>query len=979
MLYRRILLLVLAAIGGRVSAVAQPLRPERLPAAEAGLAGSFVMDVAVDGDGFLWIGSQRGVDRWDGVRLVSDERPSDVRRIAAGRVGLWAGGSGVAYRPDAVGSAWRTLRDARPDGPLASGVRALLPDGRGGAWVGTAGHGLVHAVPARRRYGRVLGLPSDSIRALVRPRRAPAWLWVGTPAGLTHVDAATGRAAGTWWPGGDSTAVVACTDAGAVVWCATRAGNLHALDVATGRALRSVAAGGPVSALVVSRARPGSLWIGTRGAGLRVLTLAGEVVPAVVGAGALARAEVMGLAEGADGVLWIGTLVGLYRADVRPLALAASAVLPGAPPVSALYEPPRAPGTLWLGILNGGLHHLERARGRRTAWTDAPGVPDVLFAIHEDSRRRLWLGGPGAALSRFDPQTGRAERVVLDARPGAAVFSVREDAARPGRLWVSTQAAGLIEFDADLRRVVRQWAPGGRGRYAFGGEVVWATAEAVGQPGVRWLATYGAGLMRLDVASGRLRPAPTTGGCVLGTNVNAIAPAPDGALWLGVERRAVVRYEPRTGACRAFPLDDGQPAEGYAVALDPLGRVWVALRARGVVALDPARGTQTRFSTADGLPSDETFIPAHARTAAGEWLLGGPGGWAALPLERLARGRHAPHVAVTRLRVDGRDVTLPGGSAPLVLRHDQNDVAVEFAALDLRQPEANRYRVRLGHDGKAGAWTALGAQADTRFPFLAPGRYTLRVAGAGPAGVWAEARPLALVVQPPLWRRWWVRLLAALAAVAAVAGLYQVRIRQMRRLETTRRRIADDLHDDIGSKVSTVALRLDLARRDPALAPETRQHLADLAGAARGVVTDLRDVVWLVDAGHDSLADLVDRIEIATAQMCAARAHAVDRPAALPDVSLSMERRRHVFLWVREALHNTCAHGCGTVRVRVTADGGHLRVAVEDEGPGFDPRDVGRGRGLSTLRTRAEALGGQGAVESAPGGPTRAWLLVPLR
>ncbi|MEM9996071.1 MAG: ATP-binding protein, partial [Bacteroidota bacterium] len=158
-----------------------------------------------------------------------------------------------------------------------------------------------------------------------------------------------------------------------------------------------------------------------------------------------------------------------------------------------------------------------------------------------------------------------------------------------------------------------------------------------------------------------------------------------------------------------------------------------------------------------------------------------------------------------------------------------------------------------------------------------------------------------------------------------------------------------------------------------------RAHLADLAQTARGVVDDLRDAIWIVDAGHDSLPALVARLEQCTESMLRGRRYAFRCPDALPPVALGMEARRHLYLLFREALHNAVRHGDPKyVEVVVRYVSGRFHLSIVDDGGGFELATAQRGRGLTTMQTRAEALRGTLDIDSTVGGGTTISLQLPM-
>ena len=348
-----------------------------------------------------------------------------------------------------------------------------------------------------------------------------------------------------------------------------------------------------------------------------------------------------------------------------------------------------------------------------------------------------------------------------------------------------------------------------------------------------------------------------------------------------------------------------------------------------------------------------------------------------------------PPVVLTDVRVAGR--SLPEGRLPSAVREvhlapEDDFVTFEFAALAYAAPEHLRYAYRL--EGLEEAWTHSGPRRQATYAHLPPGAYTFRVRAAGPSGVWNEAgTAVRVVVEPQLWQRWWVQVLAGALLLGALAGAYRWRFRHLLEVERTRARIADDLHDDVGSKVSTVALMVELGSRSPALPEAERARLRDAAAMARRLVDDIRDTVWVIDAGHDGLDTLVERLEQTAHQMLQGLDHHVDLPDDVPDLDLDLPTRRHVLLLFKEALHNAVRHAHATrvgVEINVAEDGGghRLTLAVCDDGCGFDADAACAGHGLGLMGDRARRLGGTLRIESpiggSPGGGTAIRLEVPL-
>jgi signal transduction histidine kinase len=246
-----------------------------------------------------------------------------------------------------------------------------------------------------------------------------------------------------------------------------------------------------------------------------------------------------------------------------------------------------------------------------------------------------------------------------------------------------------------------------------------------------------------------------------------------------------------------------------------------------------------------------------------------------------------------------------------------------------------------------------------------------------------EPATVAFTIAAPVWRRWWFVAIASALLGAAVYALYRYRVARLLEVERVRAHIATDLHDDIGSNLTRIAILSEVAQYQLANEPaRAGDPLAAIASISRDSVAAMSDIVWAINPKKDGLDDLVRRMRRFADEAFASRGVALEfrGPDHERGLKLGHEARRQIFLIFKEAVTNALRHsGCSHVEVEVQMEAGRLVVSVRDDGRGLDPSSDGEGNGLESMRKRAEALGGAFDVDSAIGEGTRVTLAVPLR
>ena len=739
--------------------------------AENGLPQNTVQAIIQTRDGYLWLGTQDGLVRFDGTHFTP-----------------FSNGNG--------------------DGIKQPHILCLYEDREGSVWIGTLGGGLNRFKDGKlTSYTTKDGLSSDTVGSIYED--AKGTLWIGTREGLNQFK--DGKFSVYTTKDGLSNNIVRAIyqDQEGSLWIGTRGGGLNRFK--DGKFTSYTTKDGLSDDYVwtIYEDQEGSLWIGTEGSGLNRFK-DGKFTSYTTKDGLLSN-QIRALWEDKKGNLWIGTLGGgLSRFRDGKLASYTAKDGLSDDSVMSIYEDKE--GSLWLGTnasglsrlkdgrfsaytikeglsnnmvwtiyggrdgsiwagTQGGLNHLKDERV--TAYTTQNGLSyDAIMAIYEDKEGNLWVGTNGGGLNRF--RDGKfTVYTTKDGLSNNNVRSIYED--KEGNLWVGTNGGGLNRFKD--------------GKFS-----VYTTKDGLSNNFVRsiyqdregnlWIGTNGGGLNRFK--GGKLSAYTTREG-LSNDFVWTIYEDQEGSLWIGTEGGGLNRL--KNGKITSFTTKDGLFNNiVFAILEDDHANLWMSCN-KGIFRVskqelnDFADGklhsiSSVVYETADGLRSNEcnTGSPAGCRTRDGKLWFPTIKGVAVIDPNNIQINTLVPPVTIEQVIIDGKAV---GPTEKIEMPPGRGELEFHFTALSFLAPEKVRFKYKL--EGFDKDWTEAKTERKSHYTNIPPGRYRFRVMACNNDGIWNEAgATFDFYLKPHFYQTTWFYALCALAVALAGFGIYRFRVRQLR-------------------------------------------------------------------------------------------------------------------------------------------------------------------------------------------------------
>lgn len=969
----------------------------RLPSS-AGLSQTRVAWVVQDKVGFIWFGTQYGLNRFDGYtsKVFKNEpgRPETlscvyIRNLFIDHSGtLWVGCDRYLDKFDPTTETFTHYRvSTQVSDDLSSPIDRINEDRAGMLWLATA-KGLYRFDPATGRTTRYIHDPEDrgslaDNRISMAGEDREGRFWVASGGGLEQFDRNTGKVVQRAPHGDDITRFY--EDESGLFW---------------------LAEGDPKCGLAVWNPRTQAL---------RCHTISYSVL------GTPSTAAISEIVEGRNGTLWFSSSGGLLKLDRAHKTIVR---YHNNPPDTESLESDRLifmyqdyEGNMWICFQGNEPNFFsERPQGFENFTYQRGNLIDPLVtSIYEDRNGILWIGSMGG-MNRIDLRTGK--NTVLP-RSGNEILAILED--RQGALFCGTFHEGLKRIDRGTGKlspyISRQsvspvtrliydhegnlWAAeyGGVGRFnAATGTFAMYTPENQNtvqyqeikedRKGYFWLGAQ-SGLHRFDPRTGQFNiyeHHPEDPKSLSDNRVNSVHFDRRGTLWVGTQN-GLDRFDPATGTFQNYFGKDGLAGDVVSCILeDNRGVLWMGTN-HGLSSFDPQAQRFQNFSAADGLPGpDLTGWGACYQSPSGEMFFGGFSGATAFYPERIISNPFVPNTVLTEFELSGKSIPIGGGSPlkqsitrtdSITLSHQQSIFSVEFSALSFFNAETNKYRYRL--DGLDGDWHQVGSNQRIASYTTLPARiYTLEVQGATARGAWSEpGARLRIEILPAWYQTFWLRAICLAMFLLAIGTAYMLRVKELARrfhvaIEARvdeRTRIARDLHDTLLQSFSGLLLSFQAASNVlPARPDEAKRRIDGAIEQAAQAITEGRDAVHELRSGGLSSTDLAQAMTNFGKELLAGSSS-----EGIPELRVQVEGapqplnaivRDEAYRIGAEALRNAIRHSSARrIEVEIRYDEHDLRVRIRDDGKGIDAEILGRDHaaghwGFRGMRERAKLVGG---------------------
>jgi signal transduction histidine kinase/ligand-binding sensor domain-containing protein len=997
-------------------AISQPQRVFHRFSHADGLNTNKVNCVWQDKTGFLWIGTENGLQRFDGKRFVwlrntmpgNEIPPLGVSQILdAGNNKIWLLQGSLAGRFDLTTFIYQPVpvRIDNPSQKSKEGLR-LYKDSKGNVFLCDRTHGL---------------FIYDSVKNIFTDKNVP----VKTPPGWPVRNILEDAQAGEYWISSDSGLAVYQNKTQQLYYKKNNPQHIGLLerndlenirvffiardqtywiafwkfkpleggftlihyDPRNNKILPDTLGIHPMDFLYqVMQTRKGEIWL----AGLNALFTYDttqkrfyqhlQKIPFEFG---IQSHAVNHIYEDRDENLWFSTDNGLYvinRGGNSVFNMAVANKENSDVMVESILETKN--GEKWIGGWGAGLVFLDRNNKKINNATPATGhkEADRFYRQVYDCRQysytsQIWMVCQGGYMAIVDPAT---KKIIQALHPpvfeNETIRRVRED--KEGNLWFITMGGKLVKWKRNNKTentafaLVKQFHTG-------------LSTLLIDDKGRIWLGTISEGIYVLDAAGENLlyhfNENNSGKNSLQNNSISDMEQYNDSLFFANGGGLNLVNI--RTGTVENKTINNGLPTARISqMKLDEKGILWMTTN-NGLLSYNYPKDVFISYNESDGIVYGDKEAFTKCRMKNGEIWFGGENVVYGFSPERLKLDVNPPEVLITDFRLinDFQRMDSLKKLDKINLKSYQHSIAFYFSALNFLQQDKLVYYYKL--EGIDREWIKADWKMLANYSYLPPGNYTFKVRCENMHGMSSGISSMRIYIAPPFYQTWWFISLLILAALFIIYIIYSLRIKRLLALEKLRTKVARDLHDDMGSTLSTINILSSMAKTKLSNdTVKTSEYISKISDNSQRMMEAMDDIVWSIKPDNDSMQKITARMrEFATHVLEAKNMEFSFRiDEKVNHVKLNMEARRDFFLIFKETINNIAKYSkCSRVDAHISYHDKRLLLKIQDNGIGFDVEKADNGNGIGNMKKRAEALRGRIQIESVAGSGTKVMLNIP--
>ncbi len=951
------------------------------PADPGSLPENYVMSLYEDQDGLLWVGTWGGglcsynADCDNFIRYRADGEKDDFIQCLSGddQHNIWFGTTeGGLFCLPASGEKILSWSEKDTTGHYipSKNITSIITGPDNWLWLGTWGNGLIRFNPQTSEYKRYsnastdkISLSSDFIRSILNDRDST--LIICTFKGLNTMDLGSG--------------------------------NIHKPDQFE-QHYQEFATHTIACALKDNKKR---LWLGSYDyyglALIQTNSKGSDTIDLFVNEddnpASISIDRIRCIYEDKKSNIWIGTENGLNKLpnyqpfrQYRHLPLRAYSI--GGRVVSGFCS--TGPGILWVGYGGGGFDKIDLHSDRITHFRSKSNDPNSLSnndvtSMYTSGDGIIWISTMNGGLNQYDPVTGKFISYNINTNRPYSVRSnwIQQVLETRGGLFLIGTNSGLDLFDKKHARF-HPFIPELKDGEPVIPENIPVNALFEDSKGRIWISGWLYGLYCLDLQEKSLTrylPDPDEPGCITSNKIITVFEDSHNRLWFGTHSGGLCMLDENEQIFKSYTTNNGLPNDVvFGILEDKTGNLWISTM-RGLARLNPLTSEIRVYDQLDGLINNQFNWRASFKNEDGTFFFGGINGFISFRPEEIRKDTIPPQVAITNFKVFNKETAIHQSfptSKSIELKHNQNFFSVEFTALDMAPSQKHRYMYML--EGIDPEWVESGTRTTAFYTDIRHGAFRFLVKACNADDIWSEPVSMDISVLPAWWNRLWVKILGLLSIFGIGILFTRLRLWHLLEIERIRLNIARDLHDEMGSNLSSISVDSQQLIRSKNLSKEEKELAGDIYRTTNETIDSIRDIIWFINPKNDGGENLIFKMRERAASVLAGKNWTFHVSEDLKLDSLKLEVRRNIFLIFKESLTNVVRHSKATLcDIFLRKTGNELQIEISDNGKGFDVRDTKKQGGLQNIYYRAGKIHARVVLKSESGKGTSLSLFLPMK